>query len=156
MRRPNVEIIVESAVTGLGLDEIRGRIGPGVTAALLGGSGVGKSTLVNRLLGVEAQETRAVRESDDKGRHTTVAREMVLLPGGGVLIDTPGMRGIALWDAERRHRECLPRHRRARRAGATSETARTLRSRDARSSRRSRAGHCRSGGSRATGSCKPS
>ena len=96
---PNVEIIVESAVTGLGLDEIRDRIGVGVTAALLGGSGVGKSTLVNRLMGTDAQETRAVRESDDKGRHTTVAREMVLLPGGGVLIDTPGMRGIALWDA---------------------------------------------------------
>jgi ribosome biogenesis GTPase len=96
---PNVEVIVESAVTGRGLDEIRGRIGPGVTAALLGGSGVGKSTLVNRLLGEEAQETAAVRKSDDKGRHTTVAREMILMPSGGVLIDTPGMRGIALWDA---------------------------------------------------------
>lgn len=96
---PNTEVLVESAVTGIGIDEIRARVGPGVTAALLGGSGVGKSTLVNLLLGEETQETRAVRTVDDRGRHTTVAREMVLLPGGGVLIDTPGMRGIALWDA---------------------------------------------------------
>ena len=95
----NVEVIVESAVTGLGLDEISDRIPRGITAALLGGSGVGKSTLVNRLLGVESQETKAVRKSDGKGRHTTVAREMVLLPEGGIIIDTPGMRAIALWDA---------------------------------------------------------
>ena len=96
---PNVDIIVESAVSGLGVDEIRGRIGHGVTAAFLGGSGVGKSTLVNRLVGEESQETADVRKSDGKGRHTTVAREMVLLPGGGILVDTPGMRGIGLWDA---------------------------------------------------------
>jgi len=96
---PNVDVIVESAVTGRGIDEVRERIGPGVTAALLGASGVGKSTLVNRLLGEESQDTREVRKGDDKGRHTTVAREMLLLPGGGVLVDTPGMRGIGLWDA---------------------------------------------------------
>ena len=96
---PNVDIIVESAVSGLGVDEIRARIGYGVTAAFLGGSGVGKSTLVNRLVGEESQETADVRKSDGKGRHTTVAREMVLLPGGGILVDTPGMRGIGLWDA---------------------------------------------------------
>ncbi len=96
----NVDVIVESAVTGDGLDEVRAHLGPGVTAALLGGSGVGKSTLVNRLVGGEVQATGAVRARDDKGRHTTVAREIVLVPGGGVIIDTPGMRGLALWDSE--------------------------------------------------------
>ena len=96
----NIDVIVESAITGLGLEEVRARVGPGVTAALLGGSGVGKSTLVNRLVGNEGQATGAVRARDDKGRHTTVAREIVLVPGGGVIIDTPGMRGLALWDSE--------------------------------------------------------
>jgi len=94
-----VDVIVESAVTGLGIDEVRARVPAGVTAALLGGSGVGKSTLVNRLVGHELQATKTVRETDDKGRHTTVARELVPLPDGGVLIDTPGMRALALWDA---------------------------------------------------------
>lgn len=97
---PGVEVIVESAITGIGLDEVHARIGPGVTAALLGGSGVGKSTLVNKLVGGQPQATKAVRKSDDKGRHTTVAREIVIVPGGGVIIDTPGMRAVALWDAE--------------------------------------------------------
>ena len=96
----DVEVIVESAVTGLGLDKVRALVPPGQTAALLGGSGVGKSTLVNRLVGYELQATGEVRKRDDKGRHVTVARELVLLPGGGVIIDTPGMRGLALWDAE--------------------------------------------------------
>jgi ribosome biogenesis GTPase len=95
-----VDVIVESAITGIGLDEVHARIRPGVTAALLGGSGVGKSTLVNKLVGGEPQATKAVRKSDDKGRHTTVAREIVIVPGGGVIIDTPGMRAVALWDAE--------------------------------------------------------
>lgn len=97
---PEVDVIVESAITGLGLDTIRARIGPGVTSALLGASGVGKSTLVNRLVGEDVLATQDVRHTDSKGRHTTVAREMVLLPDGGIVIDTPGMRGIALWDAE--------------------------------------------------------
>lgn len=95
-----VDVIVESAITGTGLDEIRAEVPQGTTAALLGASGVGKSTLVNRLVGGEVQETQAVRKADDKGRHTTVAREIVLVPGAGVIIDTPGMRGLALWDAE--------------------------------------------------------
>jgi ribosome biogenesis GTPase len=94
-----VDVIVESAVTGTGMDEVRARVPAGSTAALLGGSGVGKSTLVNRLVGEEVLDTRETRESDDKGRHTTVAREIVVLPGGGAIIDTPGMRGLGLWDA---------------------------------------------------------
>jgi ribosome biogenesis GTPase len=61
---------------------------------------VGKSTLVNRLIGEDVLDTRETRTTDDKGRHTTVAREMFLVPDGGVIIDTPGMRGLALWDAE--------------------------------------------------------
>jgi len=106
----DVPIIIESAVTGLGVAEIRRLIGPGITASLLGASGVGKSTLINRLLGHERQQTGAVRESDDRGRHVTVARELIELPfettaegisGGGVIIDTPGMRSLALWEADR-------------------------------------------------------
>ncbi|MGV8082072.1 MAG: ribosome small subunit-dependent GTPase A [Coriobacteriia bacterium] len=97
---PDTEVIVESAVTGMGLEDVRKLLPPGVTGAFLGASGVGKSTLVNRLIGAEVQETRTVRKGDSKGRHTTVAREMLLLPGGGVIIDTPGMRGLALWGAE--------------------------------------------------------
>lgn len=97
---PGVEIVIESAVTGVGIDDVRSLIPLGTTAALLGGSGVGKSTLVNRMIGDEIFETQETRAYDDKGRHTTVAREMVLVPGGGVIIDTPGMRSLALWDAE--------------------------------------------------------
>lgn len=95
-----VDVIVESAVTGVGIGEVRAHVPSGTTAALLGGSGVGKSTLVNRLVGDEVQSTGAVRSGDDKGRHTTVAREIVPVPDGGVIIDTPGMRGLGLWDAE--------------------------------------------------------
>ncbi len=94
------DVIVESAVTGEGVDQVAERIPAGVTAAFLGGSGVGKSTLVNRLAGSEVMATKEVRASDDKGRHTTVAREIIVLPGAGVVIDTPGMRSLALWDAE--------------------------------------------------------
>jgi ribosome biogenesis GTPase / thiamine phosphate phosphatase len=82
-----------------GLPHVRVHLGPGRTGALLGSSGVGKSTIINRLVGEEVQKTREVREADSKGRHTTRHRELVLLPGGGLLIDTPGMREIQLWDA---------------------------------------------------------
>lgn len=95
-----VDVIVESAVTGEGIDEVLARVPEGTTAALLGGSGVGKSTLLNRILGEELLATAEVRVGDDKGRHTTVAREIVPIPGGGVIIDTPGMRAIGLWEAE--------------------------------------------------------
>ena len=95
-----VPIIIESAVTMEGVDDVRALIPAGVTAAMIGPSGVGKSTLANRLIGSEVQDTAAVRDGDMKGRHTTVARELVHVPGGGVLIDTPGMRGIGLWRAD--------------------------------------------------------
>lgn len=95
-----VDVIVESAVTGEGVDQVLQHVPAGTTAAILGGSGVGKSTLINKLVGEELLATREVRAVDDKGRHTTVAREMVAIPDGGVIIDTPGMRAIALWDAE--------------------------------------------------------
>jgi ribosome biogenesis GTPase len=84
---------------GEGLDQVRAHLGPGLTAALLGSSGVGKSTIINRLVGSDVQRTREVRESDSRGRHTTSHRELVMLPGGGLIIDTPGMRELQLWDA---------------------------------------------------------
>jgi ribosome biogenesis GTPase len=88
-----------SSVTGEGLDELRAHLGPGVTAALLGSSGVGKSTLVNTLAGEELLETREIRD-DGKGRHTTTRRELIQLPGGALVIDTPGMREVQLWIAD--------------------------------------------------------
>jgi ribosome biogenesis GTPase / thiamine phosphate phosphatase len=96
---PLVDVLVESAVTGLGIEDVRAHMPDGTTSALLGASGVGKSTLVNRLVGAEILPTGQVRERDGKGRHVTVAREMVVVPAGGVVIDTPGMRGLALHNA---------------------------------------------------------
>lgn len=88
-----------SVVTGEGLDAVRSVLQPGVTAALLGSSGVGKSTLVNTLVGEERFATRELRD-DGRGRHTTTRRELVQLPGGALVIDTPGMRELQLWVAD--------------------------------------------------------
>jgi ribosome biogenesis GTPase / thiamine phosphate phosphatase len=88
-----------SSRTGEGLETIRSYAGDHYTMALLGSSGVGKSTLVNALVGREAQRTADVREGDQRGRHTTVAPELVALPGGGWLIDTPGLRAVSLWSS---------------------------------------------------------
>src|SRR5688572_24137840 len=79
-------------------DVLRQHLGVGRTGALLGSSGVGKSTIINTLIGHERLRTREVREDDSRGRHTTTARELVVLPGTGVLIDTPGMRELQLWE----------------------------------------------------------
>ena len=94
-----VPVIVTSAVSGAGLDELRARVGPGVTAAAVGPSGVGKSTLVNHLCAEARLATGEIRD-DGRGRHTTTHRELIVLPGGGCVIDTPGMRELGLWDAE--------------------------------------------------------
>jgi ribosome biogenesis GTPase len=90
---------VVSNVTGEGLDELAPYLGPAKTVALLGSSGVGKSSLANRLLGHEAQATKALAE-DGTGRHTTVARQLIRLPGGALLVDTPGLREVQLWGAD--------------------------------------------------------
>ena len=88
---PGARVVGVCNPTGQGVEEVRALIGPGRTAALLGTSGVGKSTLVNRLLGEDRQAISGVRE-DGRGRHTTTRRELILLPGGGLVLDTPGMR----------------------------------------------------------------
>jgi len=87
-----------SALTGEGLDAIRAHLAPGRTAVLLGSSGVGKSTLVNALAGREIMTVREIR-GDDTGKHTTTHRELILLPDGALILDTPGMRELGLWDA---------------------------------------------------------
>lgn len=93
-----VEVLVVSAVTGEGVERLKRLIGLGRTGALLGSSGAGKSTLVNVLLGTDTMKVSGIREDDAKGRHTTTHRELVLLPDGGCLIDTPGMRELQLWE----------------------------------------------------------
>lgn len=93
-----VPVHAVSSVTGTGLGALERYLGPGRTVALLGSSGVGKSTLVNRLCGREVLVTRELR-ADGRGRHTTTHRELVLLPGGALLLDTPGMRELQLWEA---------------------------------------------------------
>jgi ribosome biogenesis GTPase len=95
-----VPVHAVSVPTGEGIDEVRGYLGTGRTGALLGSSGVGKSTLVNALVGEELLATREVRAGDGRGRHTTSHRQLVLLPDGGLVLDTPGMRELQLWEAD--------------------------------------------------------
>jgi ribosome biogenesis GTPase / thiamine phosphate phosphatase len=93
-------VLAVSARTGEGLGELHALFGDNLTAVLLGSSGVGKSTLVNVFVGDEAIPTQEVRESDQRGRHTTTRRELIVLPGGGIVLDTPGIRELQLWDAD--------------------------------------------------------
>ena len=94
-------VLALSAARGDGVAALARWLGPGRTVALLGSSGVGKSTLVNALLGEARQETGEVRAHDQRGKHTTTRRELIPLPGGAILVDTPGMRELQLWDSAR-------------------------------------------------------
>ena len=93
-----VEIIPVSAKTGYGLESLRKYMGSGKTIVFMGSSGVGKSTLINALAGCDVMDTGDIRENDSKGRHTTTHREMIELPTGAKVIDTPGMRELGMWD----------------------------------------------------------
>lgn len=96
----DLPIVIATATAGDGIETILTHIQPGETAILLGSSGVGKSTITNKLLGRDAQHTQTVRTSDSTGKHTTVHRELFVLPNGGLLIDTPGIRELQLWGDE--------------------------------------------------------
>ena len=96
---PGVPVIAVSAKRPETLETVRQHLGKGRTAALLGSSGVGKSSIANALIGEAILRTHEVRESDSRGRHTTTGRQLVMLPGGGILIDTPGMRELQLWES---------------------------------------------------------
>ena len=95
-----VPFIIATATIGAGIENISAMITQAQTAVFLGSSGVGKSTLTNALLGVQQQKTAPIRESDSTGRHTTSHRELFILPGGGLIIDTPGIRELQLWGEE--------------------------------------------------------
>lgn len=96
---PGVPVLPVSSLDGAGL-EVLVAVVSGGTSVLLGQSGAGKSTLANALLGEDVMDVQATRDADGKGRHTTTTRNLLALPGGGALIDTPGLRGVGLWDAE--------------------------------------------------------
>jgi ribosome biogenesis GTPase len=95
-----IAAVALSAVTGDGIEAVEAWFRPGRTLALVGSSGVGKSTLLNRLAGQLLMLTREIREDDSRGRHTTTHRELFRLPGGALMVDTPGMRELGLWDAD--------------------------------------------------------
>jgi ribosome biogenesis GTPase len=145
---PGVEVLAVSAETGDGMGDLATYVQQGSTLAFLGPSGAGKSTLTNALSGATVMTTRALR-ADGKGRHTTVHRELVLLPGGGLVIDTPGLRSVGLTDVS----ESLDLVFADIDELAGSPTACTRPSRAAPCARRWRAARCRSDGGRATSSC---
>ncbi len=95
-----VDIYAISCVTKEGLDDIKRYFSKGKTIVFLGSSGVGKSTLVNTLYGEEVMKTSEIRDEDSKGRHTTTSRNLIMLPNGAMIIDTPGMRELGMWNAE--------------------------------------------------------
>lgn len=97
---PEVQTLVVSESDPQSVEAVRALMPENTTTVLIGKSGVGKSSLVNMLVGEEVQQTGDVREGDGKGRHTTVSREMVAVPGGGFVVDMPGVRGLGLWDAD--------------------------------------------------------
>ncbi|MCY3962479.1 MAG: GTPase RsgA, partial [bacterium] len=96
---PGASVVVTAALRGEGLDQMTALLEGNRTLALLGPSGVGKSTLINALVGSEIQTTQEVRAGDARGRHTTIARRLIALPNGGSIVDTPGIRAVGPWDA---------------------------------------------------------
>ena len=149
-----VEVLAVSSVTGEGLDAVRALLPPGRTGAMVGPSGVGKSSLVNALCGDAIADTGEIREADGRGRHTTTARELHLLPGGGLLVDTPGMRELSLYDdadgVDTAYADVALLA-----AGAGSATAGTAPSRGARWRRRSRTAGSTPPGTPPGASCRP-
>jgi ribosome biogenesis GTPase / thiamine phosphate phosphatase len=97
---PGVPVVAVSALRGEGVEELRPLAGFGKTLGLVGASGAGKSTLVNALAGAEVMETQEIRRADGKGRHTTTYRALVPVPGGGAVLDTPGLRAIGMLNGE--------------------------------------------------------
>ncbi len=96
---PDLRVIPTSTLSGEGIDDVDDLLRPGLTVALVGSSGVGKSSLANRLFGGEVMKTGGVRQSDLRGRHTTSHRQLLRMPSGALLVDNPGMRELSLWDA---------------------------------------------------------
>ena len=96
---PGVRVHAVSSVNGYGMEKLWEYLQPGRTIVFLGSSGVGKSSLLNALAGQKIMETREIRDDDSKGRHTTTHRQLILLPNGAMIIDTPGMRSLGMWDA---------------------------------------------------------
>jgi len=96
----DADIIPVSVVSGMGRDRLNAYLSPGKTVVFLGMSGVGKSSLLNALMGLEVMTVKEIREDDSRGRHTTTHRQLFMLPSGAMVIDTPGMRSLGMWDAE--------------------------------------------------------